>query len=191
MKIKNRRYFTKQIIEIQKSSLKINKTGLFDAFEYEVSFEQIDNKKKIQTIINHGVLITGIFFFLVAILFQVGGNEEMPVIFTFIALVLCVSAFITRKSTVTIASHDGNEIALYFTKGTRQNVIEFADQIILATNAYLLNKYAKVDKALPIEQQLNHIQFLLNKEIITEEHYEALKNQLLGRENKSSIGFGQ
>ena len=43
---------------------------------------------------------------------------------------------------------------------------------------------------LPIEPQLNGIQFLRNRDIISEEDYESLKNKLLGRSNKAYIGFG-
>jgi hypothetical protein len=56
MIFKKRRYFTKQTFEIKKSSLKVEVKGLFDAIEYEISHEQIDNKKTVQTSINHGFL---------------------------------------------------------------------------------------------------------------------------------------
>jgi hypothetical protein len=70
-------------------------------------------------------------------------------------------------------------------------VIDYANQIIDAANNYLLKKFSKIDRSLAIEPQIENIQFLLNREIITEEKFETLKNQLLGRENKSSIGFEQ
>ena len=67
----------------------------------------------------------------------------------------------------------------------------YANEIISASENYLLKKYSKVDRTLPIEPQLENIQYLLNREIITEEKFESLKIQLLGTENKKSIGFGQ
>ena len=69
-------------------------------------------------------------------------------------------------------------------------MISYADQIIEASNGYLLRKYGKVDPSLPIEPQINSIQFLRDREIISEEEYESLKNQVLGRTNKTAIGFG-
>lgn len=186
----NRRYFTKQVFEIQKSCLKVDVKNIFDAIEYEISYEQINNKKKIQTIVNHGLLITGFFFFVFGLLFQIGPNDELTAIAFFIAFIFAVFAFLSRKKVVTIDAYDGNKIELFFNNGNKQEVVEFANQIIEASNNYLLNKYAKIDPALPIDPQLNNIQFLRNKEIITEEDYETLKNQLLGRQNKSSIGFG-
>ena len=187
---KNRHLFTSQEFEIQKSSLKVDIKNLFDAIEYEISFEHIDNRKKIQTSINHGLLIISVFLFLIGILLFAGSNDELKVIFIFGAVVFAIFAFISRKRSVTITSHDGNKIELYFNKGNKQEVVNFANNIIEASDKYLRNKYSKIDPALPIESQLNNIQFLRNREVITEEDYEALKNQLLGRKSKSSISFG-
>ena len=70
-------------------------------------------------------------------------------------------------------------------------MIFLLEVVRLNKHNYLLKKYSKVDRALPIEPQLENIQYLLNRDIITEEKFESLKNQLLGTENKKSIGFGQ
>lgn len=91
---------------------------------------------------------------------------------------------------VILTAYDGNNIELYFTKRNKASVIEFAEQIIGSVNSFLLTKYGKIDKSLPIENQLNNLEYLRNREIISEEVFESLKNKLLGRDNKSSIGFG-
>ena len=104
---------------------------------------------------------------------------------------MVLMSFINRKKTVTIPSYLGESIVLYFNKKNKQEVVDFSQRIIEASNNYLLKKYSKIDRALPIEPQIEHLQFLLNREIITEEQFETLKNQLLGRNSKSSIGFGQ
>ena len=191
MIFENRRYFTKQIFEIKKSGLNVEIKSLFDSVEYEISHEQIDNKKKVQISINHGLLITGIFFFVFGVLFLLGTNDELTGVFVSISLLCAALAFISRKKVVIISLYDGNKIQLYFTKQNRQGVIDFANQIIEASNKYLLTKYGRIDPALPTDPQIQNIQFLRNREIISEEDYESLKNQLLGRNNKSSIGFGK
>lgn len=189
MTFNNTRYFTKQTFELQNSSLKVERKNLFDAIEYEVSFEQIDNKKKIETKTNNSLLITGVFFFAFALLFQIGPNDELTAIFMTISFVLIITPFINRKKVITILTYDGDNIELFFNKRNKQDVVQFANQIIEASNAFLIKKYSNVDKALPVEQQLNQIQFLRNREIISEQQYESLKDQLLGRDNKTSIGF--
>lgn len=189
MTFNNTRYFTRQTFELQNSSLKVERKNLFDAIEYEVSFEQIDNKKKIETKTNNSLLITGVFFFAFGLLFQIGPNDELTAIFLLISFVLIITPFINRKKVITILTYDGGNIELFFNKRNKQDVVQFANQIIEASNTFLIKKYSNVDKALPVEQQLNQIQFLRNREIISEQQYESLKDQLLGRDNKTSIGF--
>lgn len=164
---------------------------MFDAVEYEVPFDLINNKLKIQTIINNNLITVGIFFFAFSFLFQLGSRDELTVIFISIGLLFIFLPFVNRKKVITIATFDGNNIELYFNNSNKQEVTDYANQIIDAANRYLLKKFSKIDRSLAIEPQIENIQYLLNREIITEEKFEELKNQLLGRENKSSIGFEQ
>jgi hypothetical protein len=182
---------TRQNFEIKKSSLKIDRKNMLDAVEYEIPFDHLSNKIKTQTIINNNLIIVGVFFFAFSFLFQLGTNNELTVVFLGIALIFIILPFINRKKIITISTLDGNDIELYFNKKNKQDVTDYANKIISAADNYLLIKFSKVDKALPIEPQLENIQYLLNREIITEEKFESLKNQLLGTENKKSIGFGQ
>ena len=170
--------------------MKVEAKGLFDAIEYEIPHEQIDNKKTVQTSINHGFLVISIFFIVFSLLFLVGTNEELTVVFVLLAFLCAVIAFVSRKSVVLLSLYGGDKIRLYFTRQNKGQVIAFADEIIEASNEHLLNKYTRIDSALPIEPQLNGIQFLRNRDIISEEDYESLKNKLLGRSNKAYIGFG-
>ena len=187
----NRRFLTRQNFEIQKSSLKIERKNMFEAIEYEIAFDHLQSKLKIQTIFNNNLIIVGAFFLVFSILFLFGINEELSVFFIFIAIFFIGLPFINRKKVISIASMDGNHIELYFTNRNKQSVHDYATEIIKSANIYLLKKYSKIDRSLPIEPQIENIQYLLNREIITEENFESLKNQLLGTENKSSIGFGQ
>lgn len=187
----NRRYLTRQNFEIKKSSLKIERKNMFDAVEYEVPFDLINNKIKIQTIINNNLITVGAFFFAFSFLFQIGSKNELTAIFISIGLLFIFVPFVNRKKVITIATFDGNNIELYFNNRNKQEVIDYANQVIDAANNYLLKKFSKIDRSLAIEPQIENIQYLLNREIITEEKFEMLKNQLLGRENKSSIGFEQ
>lgn len=187
----NRRYFTRQEFEIQKSSLKIDRRNLFDAMEYEIPFDFIHNKMTIQTIINNNLIIVGTFFILFGFLFQIGPNDELTIIFLSIGILFIIVSFINRKKVVTMATLDGNKIQLYFNNDNKEEVVAYANSIIKAADNFLLHKLGKIDRLLPIEPQIENIQFLLSREIISEEKFETLKNQILGKENKSSIGFGK
>lgn len=190
MKFHNRRYFTHQTFNILSSSLKVHKKGLLDEIEYDIPFDNIHNKKTIQTQINNNLVIVGIFFMAFSFLFLLGTAEQLAYIFFLFGTAFVVGAFINRKKVVTIPTYSGDQIVLFFSAGSKQEVIEFSEKIINASNNYLLKKYSKIDKALPIEPQIESLRFLLNREIISEHDFEILKNQVLGREGKSTIGFG-
>lgn len=191
MKFFNKRYFTRQNFEIQKSSLKIERKNLFDSIEYKIPFDQISNQLKTQTIINNNLVVIGIFFIVFSLFFQLGPNDELTIIFFSIGMLITVVSFINRKKVVTITSFIEGDIELYFNNQNKEEVVEYAHSIIRAADNYLLTKLSKVDRSMPIEPQLENIQYLLNREIINEETFETLKNQLLGKDNQQSIGFGQ
>ena len=185
----NKRYFTRQHFDLQKNSLKISKKKSFDAIEYEIPFELINNKIRTQTVVNNNLIYTGAFFFLFSLLFQIGPNDELTLIFMIIGLAFIITPFINRKKVITILTLDGNNIELYFNNNNKEDVMAYANEIIQASDNFLLKKYSKVDRLLPIEPQLEGIQYLLQREIISEDTFENFKNQLLGTENKSAIGF--
>lgn len=187
----NRRFWTTQNFEIKKSSLKINRKHMFEAVEYEIPFYLINNNLKTQTIINNNVIIVGVFFFAFSFLFLIGDNEGLTLLFILIAFLFITIPFFNRKKVISISCADGHLIELFFNHRNKLEVTEYARSIIDAANNFLLHKYGKIDRLLPIEPQIENIQYLLNREIITEENFENLKNQLLGTENKKSIGFGQ
>ncbi len=187
----NRRYFTKQTFEIRNSSLALDKKNLFEQIEYEIPFDIIHNKMKIQTVINNNLIFTGIFIFVFGLLFIFGTKDELTFIFASLGLMCILIAFINRKRVITISTYDGNGIELYFTKSNKQAVVHFAKDIIKASDNYLHKKFTKIDRSLPIEPQIENLQFLLNREIISEESFQDLKNQLYGKDNLTAIGFGQ
>lgn len=189
MNFQNSRYFTRQQFEIKKSSLKIERKNIFDAIEFEIPFDLIHNKIKIQTLINNNLIFTGLFIFFIGALFSLGSNEELMVILLSVGFLLIVIAFLGRKKVISVFTMEENGIELFFTQKNKEDVIAYSNKIINASNNFLLKKYSKVDRSLPIEPQLDNFQFLLNRDIISDDDFETLKNQLLGTENKISIGF--
>ena len=189
MVFKNSKFFTRQSLELLAGGVRINRKTLFESIEYEISYEHISNKKKIQSTINNNSLFIAVCLIILGTLFLLGSLAEISPLLILIGLVFLVTTFILRKKTITIACFDGNVIELYFTNRNKPEITAFANQIIDSSNSFLLNKYSKLDRDLPIDNQLSNLDFLLNREIITEEEFENLKNQLLGRNTKSKIGF--
>jgi hypothetical protein len=185
-----RRFFKRQAIKFISNGLRINKKTLFESIEYEVLFDNIDNKKSISTEVNIGQLVIAFFFLITGSLYLSGDYFKIATILYLIAVSIIIYAFSTKKRVITINCYGDKNIELHFTKSNENEVRKFADEIIKASNDFLLNKYSKIDKDLPIENQLNNLIFLKNREIIDEDRFQELKNQLLGKEGKS-IGFGK
>jgi hypothetical protein len=192
MKLQTRRFFKKQEIEILRTSLKIEKKSLLDYEEFEIPFENIHNKKKVQSKTNDNLVVISFALLVIALLFFVFSSETDLSTFLFICgTFFLVIAFISRKKTITIPAYDGNMIEIPFNNRNRPDALEFGNKIIEASNTFLLNKYCKIDKALPLEGQISKLEFLRDREILTDEEYDNLKNQLLGRENRGHLGFSR
>ena len=136
-----------------------------------------------------GLVVLILFFAITGLLFFLNGQTDETIFFFVLALIVLVIALLTKLRVITIKSYEGQNIELYFTNGNKEEVMAFADNIISFTNTFLLNKFSKIDKDLPIANQLENLDFLRNKELLSETEFEQLKDQLLGRDNKKSIGF--
>ena len=97
MTFKNRRNLTRQTFEIQKSSLRIDRRHFLDSIEHEISYDLINNKKKIQTTINNNLLVGGFFFLVIGLATRIGSNGEVTIIFIFISIILSALALSTEK----------------------------------------------------------------------------------------------
>ncbi len=191
MRLHTRRFFKIQEVDILRASLKIEKRSLLDSIEYEIPFENIHNKKKIQTNTNDNLLVISFSLLVIGVLFLFGSTTEISTFALISGTFFLALALITRKKTVTILTYDGSNIELPFNRKNKPEVLEFSNKIIEASNLFLLNKYGKIDRALPLEGQLEKLEFLRDRDILTDGEYENLKNQLLGRENKGSLGFSR
>jgi hypothetical protein len=189
MSYTNRKNFSVQQIEFLDNGLRISKKSPVDFVEYEIPFEQISNKKKIKSTISDGMLVTGISFFVFGLIILMIADTDPALFLMGLGLLLIIITFFRRISVVTIQTFVEDNITLHFNRRNKESVFDFADEIIARSNSFLLKKYGKIDRALAIEPQVENLQFLRNRNILTEEEYEQLKNQLLGRENQNAIGF--
>ena len=178
---KNRRFFKRQTLTFLKSGIKFTKKTIFDASEYEVSYENIDSKKIISSSVNHGWLALAFLFIVLSFLNLLFENFETSFIFFILAPIIVIVTFLTKKKIISINCYNAEKITLFFSKYNEDEVRSFADRIIEESNKYLFEKYSKVDKDLPIENQLSNLELLLNRDIIDDTRFQELKNQLLGR----------
>lgn len=185
----SRRFFKKYSIKLLKTGVSVIKTSPLESLEFEISYEHLETKKIIETKVEFGLIVIFLVLAFTGLLFLINDDRDVSKFFILLSLLVLCIALITKLRVITIKSYEGYIIELYFTNKNKEDVIDFADTIINSTNTYLLNKFSKVDKDLPIDNQLANLDFLRSKELITDEIFEQLKDQLLGRENKKSIGY--
>jgi hypothetical protein len=183
-----RRYLKRIKIQLTKNSVHVIKTSPFESQEFDIAYESMETRKTIETKVAYGLLVIVLFSLTTGGLFFLSGNYSVACVFAIIAAAVFVIALATRVKVITIKSFEGN-IELYFSNKTKGAALAFSDKIIDSANAYLLNKFSKIDRDLPIETQLQKLDFLRGKDLINEELFEQLKNQLLGRDGKNSIGY--
>lgn len=186
----NRRYFAQQKFEITRDALKIEQKNLFEEKEFEIPLEMIGKTISRETIFNSNLFMVGFFFLGVTLLFLFGIYSEISLIFGFFSLLFFVIPFLSRKRVVRIDISYSTALEIFYHKQNKDQVYAFATEVVKASNEYLLKKYSKIDRQLPIEPQLEKIQFLLQRDIINDEAFTALKDELLGN-IKPGIGFGK
>jgi hypothetical protein len=131
-----------------------------------------------------------LFGFSFGVIFAMAGNAEILAILFLISGIMFVIGLITQRKYIQINTFTEGTLELKFTNKSEQEVREFADKIINTTNKYLVEKYSKVDKDLPIENQIDNLNFLKNKDLIDDKKFEELKNILIGRKSdEKTIGF--
>lgn len=182
--------FKKLKIEIQENKILVLKKSPFLYTEFEISFEELESKKKVKKEYNHGVMALALLVFCFGLIFSfVGAYHIFLVVFT-ISFVLFLTGLFTRRKRIEINTLTEGILEIPFESANEENVRAFADTIIRSARQYMVDKYGKVDKDLPIEGQLDNLLFLRNKEFIDEHKFEELKSKLLGRKtDEKKIGF--
>lgn len=187
--IQTKRFFKKCSIQLLKDKIKVIRSTPFDLIEFEISYENIETKKTIEAKVNFGLLVLISLLLVIGILYFFGDKSNISSVFFIVAIIIFFIAMATKLKVITIKTFEGHTLELFFTNKNKADVINFAEKIINTANNFLLSKYSKIDKDLPIENQLSKLDFLRDKELITDEVFEQLKNQLLGKENKQTIGY--
>lgn len=191
---KHKSFFKTQEIRITQNGVDVKLKSFFDYYEYKVDFDQFTTKKIIKKEANSALLFFIFSFSLVTImsfistLINVEKGFGWAIILLIITLLIVLVTILTKKRIVILTTQYGhNELEIKFTRLNEKEIREFADKIIQKTKDYLIMKYAKVDKDLPREGQLENIISLKGRNIISDLEFEKLKNIVLDKEKK--VGF--
>ena len=84
----------------------------------------------------------------------------------------------SRKKMLYITTLSGYLIDFYDRNPSKEAIDEFLKTLKTKTFAYLKEKYAVIDIDLPVEKQIENLNFLKERNVITEIEYETLKEKL-------------
>lgn len=84
----------------------------------------------------------------------------------------------SRKYMLYITTLSGYLIDFYDKNPSEEVMDEFLETLKTKTFAYLKEKYAVIDIDLPVEKQIENLNFLKERNVITEKEYEELKEKL-------------
>ena len=77
-----------------------------------------------------------------------------------------------------ITTLSGYLIDFYDKNPNEEAMDEFLETLKTTSFTYLKEKYAVIDIGLPVEKQIENLNFLKERNVITEKEYEALKEKL-------------
>jgi hypothetical protein len=177
-------------LTILKTKIRISQKSLFKYIEYDVPLEIIVHSKIVKVEINRDLIFWGLIVFIIGIVFNMSDALLFFTILSCISLTLIITGLFTRKRTIIINTLSETPIILQYRKSNQKATSDFADTILDKSKEYLINKYSKIDKDLPIENQINNLEFLWSRDLIDDLKYEELKNIILDKKARSkTIGL--
>ncbi len=136
------------------------------------------------------MIAAGFMVFIFGIVFNMADGVGVFAIFTAISVMLALTRLLTKRCKIIISAYSKEPLIIDFQNRNEDQIRAFSDRIIDKAREYIVNKHSRVDRDLPIENQLESIAFLRNNDLIDEARFIELKNILIGiGKNKKPIGF--
>jgi len=124
-------------------------------------------------------LIAFLIFITIALYMSDDFTGNLPVVigsYIIIGLIIALSLLSPLKKEIHLVG--GNVNLTFFKENpSAEEVKTFITEIIRLSKQQLLNKYAKIDPELPEETVFTQLNWLKNRDLLTEEEYQDLKNE--------------
>lgn len=195
--LKQRNFLATKIFEITDKSLRFQQKTPFSYIENEFTFEELDNK-----VVHHKkpympTIIAAILAFLITILFlclYIGNDPDTSLSNVFVALLVCVLflalSYLINENNIKIYLFNGLPLSFYGYSRSKPQVMEFINSLFAEQKKYLINRYAKYDPYLSVEQINTNLKWLWDRKIIDDDELNDLRSKLLPKQgNNESVGF--
>ena len=196
-----RHFFVTKTFEITSNSLKVNTKKILNYIEDEFAFEDITKqvlRKRFPNLFTALPVLAFRFGLVVCILshiFEEKGSSIYDIIFYLSLSIVFLGISIFNYENVlliTIVDKGFNKRTLSFfahsrTEGDLSNFLKY---LFSEQKTYLLNKYAKQDPYLTVDQLTSNLKWLRDRSIIDDEELDELRIKILPKPNENiSIGF--
>jgi hypothetical protein len=183
---KQKRFFNSKRVEFEFEGITFYSGNFLNAKEIFIPFDEIipdaiTRETKTSTLFIWITIVSGLIFSLALWdIFKIPFAVYMVLVF-FSGLLFAIFLLLTifsRKYMLYITTISGYLIDFYDKNPNEEVMSAFLATLKAKTFAYLKEKYAIIDIDLPIEKQIENLNFLKERNVITEKEYEALKEKL-------------
>lgn len=183
---KQKRFFNSKRVEFEYDGITFYSGNFLNAKEIFIPFDEIipdaiTRETKTSRLFIGITIASGLIFGLALWdIFSIPFAIYMVLVFfsgLIFALFLLLTIF-NRKYMLYITTVSGYLIDFYDKNPSEEAISAFLETLKTKTFAYLKEKYAVIDIDLPVEKQIENLNFLKERNVITEKEYEALKEKL-------------
>lgn len=183
---KQKRFFNSKRVEFEFDGITFYSGNFLNAKEIFIPFDEIipdaiTRETKTSTLFIWITIVFGLTFSLALWdIFKIPFAVYMVVVF-FSGLLFAIFLLLTifsRKYMLYVTTLSGYLIDFFDKNPSKSAMDAFLETLKTKTFAYLKEKYAVIDIDLPVEKQIENLNFLKERNVITEKEYEELKEKL-------------
>ncbi|MDP3358873.1 MAG: hypothetical protein Q8S41_05935 [Lutibacter sp.] len=183
---KQKRFFNSKRVEFEGDGITFYSGNFLNAKEIFISYDEIipdsiTRETKTSRLFLWITIAFGLIFSLSFLdILQIPFGIYMVLVFFsgLLFIIFLLLTILSRKYMLYITTLSGYLIDFYDKNPSKETMAEFLKTLKSKTFAYLKEKYAVIDIDLPIEKQIENLNFLKERNVITETEYEALKEKL-------------
>ncbi len=185
MKLSQKQGLKRRDFEIIDDSIRIREKTLSGTKEWTISFENLGDQIYIEKNSKKGAILLASFFlaftiFFVAVNVADGNKTVKPwvwiAIASFYALFAAIIFLVPNKREIHITG-GLSTLSFFLDSPSHQEVMQFIGLVIDRSKTILIEKYGKIDPDLPEETMMNQLNWLKNRDLITNEKYRELKRE--------------
>lgn len=187
MKLTQRQGSRHREFELIENRLHVKTSSLGEKNEYTIDIEHLGAEKYYKTYSRVGPRIVGAVFYVLMLMVIIGflqedhwtASENLGALI--LGILLCgglgsLAFFAPLRNEIHLVGGSA-QVMFLLNSPSKEEMENFINIIITRAQRILTDKYSKVDPDLPEEIQINNFYWLKQRGLISEEHYEELKQE--------------